>query len=123
VHVAGWSEQEVRTTLKIRSAVLTRDPLADVYGCAPWEPWPPGLAAERFLAHTPADRLAAASEAVHAVGWSPDEVRRTLKIRVRPLADDPLQPLYGGTPWEPWPPGLAADRFLTELLRLKKCTA
>jgi hypothetical protein len=50
VHVAGWSEQEVRTTLKIRSAVLTRDPLADVYGCAPWEPWPPGLAAERFLA-------------------------------------------------------------------------
>ncbi len=49
VHVAGWSEQEVRTTLKIRSAVLDRDPLVDVYGCAAWEPWPPGLAAERFL--------------------------------------------------------------------------
>jgi hypothetical protein len=50
VHVAGWSEQEVRTTLKIRSAVLAHDPLVDVYGCAPWEPWPPGVAAERFLA-------------------------------------------------------------------------
>jgi hypothetical protein len=49
VHVAGWSEQEVRTTLKIRSAVLVHDPLVDVYDCAPWEPWPPGLAAERFL--------------------------------------------------------------------------
>ncbi len=49
VHVAGWSEQEVRTTLKIRSAVLDRDPLVEVYGCAPWEPWPPALAAERFL--------------------------------------------------------------------------
>jgi len=50
VHVAGWSEQEVRTTLKIRSAVLAHDPLVDVYGCAPWEPWPPGVAAARFLA-------------------------------------------------------------------------
>jgi len=49
VHVAGWSEQEVRTTLKIRSAVLAHDPLVAVYDCAPWEPWPPGLAAERFL--------------------------------------------------------------------------
>ena len=49
VHVAGWSEQEVRTTLKIRSAVLDRDPLVEVYGCAPWEPWPPALAAARFL--------------------------------------------------------------------------
>lgn len=49
VHVAGWSEQEVRTTLKIRSPVLQHDPLAEAYGCAPWEPWPPGLAASRFL--------------------------------------------------------------------------
>jgi hypothetical protein len=49
VHVAGWSEREVRTTLKIRSPVLERDPLVDVYGCPPWEPWPPGLAAQRFL--------------------------------------------------------------------------
>jgi hypothetical protein len=50
VHVAGWSEREVRTTLKIRSPVLERDPLVDVYDCPPWEPWAPALAAERFLA-------------------------------------------------------------------------
>jgi hypothetical protein len=31
------------------------------------------------------------------------------------LAEDPLVPVYGGTPWEPWPPGLAAERFLAEL--------
>jgi len=47
--VAGWSGQEVRSTLKIRSAVLDQDPLVAVYGCTPWEPWPPGVAAERFL--------------------------------------------------------------------------
>jgi hypothetical protein len=49
VHVAGWSEQEVRSTLKIRSPVLAEDPLVAVYGCAPWEPWAPAVAAERFL--------------------------------------------------------------------------
>jgi len=48
--VAGWSTEEVRRTLKIRADVLDQDPLAARYGCAPWEPWPPGLAAERFLA-------------------------------------------------------------------------
>ncbi|QGZ42940.1 phosphohydrolase [Pseudoduganella flava] len=79
----------------------------------------PGWARTDYLAHKRADRLAAASEAVHAAGWSPDEVRRTLKIRVRPLADDPLLPLYGGTAWEPWPPGLACERFLAALHQLK----
>jgi hypothetical protein len=95
-------------TRRLEHAVFLR------YGLPAWTP-------SRYLAHKRADRLAAASEAVHAVGWSPDEVRRTLKIRVQPLADDPLQPLYGGTPWEPWPPGLAAERFLQELQRLKEC--
>jgi hypothetical protein len=38
VHVAGWSAQEVRGTLKIQAAVLGDDPLAAVYGCRPWEP-------------------------------------------------------------------------------------
>jgi hypothetical protein len=36
--------------LKIRATVLVDDPLAALYGCRPWEPWPPMLAAERFLA-------------------------------------------------------------------------
>jgi hypothetical protein len=53
------------------------------------------------------------------VGWSPDEVRRTLKIRTPPLDADPLHGIYGGKPWEPWPPALACERFMAELDRLK----
>ena len=68
--------------------------------------------------HKRADRVAAASEAVHVVGWTRDEVRHTLRIPFDPLAADPLAPVYGDTPWEPWPPAVAADRFLTELRRL-----
>ena len=41
--MAGWSMEEVRRTLKIRAAVLPEDPLAERYGCRPWEPWPPAL--------------------------------------------------------------------------------
>ena len=66
-------------------------------------------------AHKRADRVAAASEAVHVVGWTREEVRSTLRIPFEPLADDPLVAVYGGTAWEPWPPALAADRFLAEL--------
>jgi hypothetical protein len=95
-------------TQRLEHAVFLR------YGLPAWTP-------AGYLAHKRADRLAAASEAVHAVGWSPDEVRRTLKIRVQPLAADPLLPVYGGTAWEPWPPSLACARFLEELQRLKEC--
>jgi 5'-deoxynucleotidase YfbR-like HD superfamily hydrolase len=49
VHVAGWTAQEVRETLGIRAAVLARDPLAVRYGDAPWRPWAPDVAAQRFL--------------------------------------------------------------------------
>lgn len=69
--------------------------------------------------HKRADRLAAASEAVHVVGWSREEVRRTLKIGAVPLTEDPLLALYGGRAWEPWPPALACERFLRELDKLK----
>ncbi len=96
-------------TQRLERAVFLR------YGLPAWTP-------ASYLAHKRADRLAAASEAVHAVGWTADEVRRTLKIRVPPLADDPLRPLYGGTAWEPWPPSLACARFLEELQRLKECS-
>ncbi|MFC5478988.1 phosphohydrolase [Massilia suwonensis] len=68
--------------------------------------------------HKRADRLAAASEAVHVAGWSREEVRSTLKIQAAVLQDDPLVALYGGTPWEPWPPALACERFLEQLQRL-----
>ncbi len=69
-------------------------------------------------AHKRVDRIAAASEAVHVVGWTRDEVRHTLRIPFEPLVADPLVAVYGGSAWEPWPPAVAADRFLAELCRL-----
>jgi len=71
-----------------------------------------------YALHKQADRIAAASEAVHVAGWSEEEVRRTLKISEQPLARDPLQAIYGGVAWEPWPPALANERFMLELNRL-----
>lgn len=65
--------------------------------------------------HKKTDRIAAASEAVHVVGWTEAEVRNVLRIPFKPLAEDPLVSIYGGTAWEPWPPRLAAKRFLAEL--------
>jgi len=70
--------------------------------------------------HKRADRLAAASEAVHVAGWSGQEVRSTLKIRSAVLDHDPLVAVYGCAPWEPWSPGVAAERFLAELERLQR---
>jgi hypothetical protein len=94
-------------TLRLEEAVFVR------YGLPAWT--------EREHAlHKSADRLAAASEAVHVAGWSADEVHKTLKIAIEPLADDPLAIHYGGKPWEPWPPALACERFLAELDRLKR---
>lgn len=48
VHVAGWTREEVRSTLGIRAAVMAADPLA-APGAEPWRPWPPERAAELFL--------------------------------------------------------------------------
>ncbi|MDE1146200.1 MAG: hypothetical protein PW843_06175 [Azospirillaceae bacterium] len=70
--------------------------------------------------HKRADRVAAASEALHVVGWSHDEIRHTLKIPYQPLDDDPLQAGFAGTPWEPWPADLAAERFLAALRALQQ---
>jgi hypothetical protein len=50
VHVAGWSVAEVRAHLKIELTPLEHDPLVDLYGGTPWEPWPVDVAATRFLA-------------------------------------------------------------------------
>lgn len=70
--------------------------------------------------HKRADRVAAASEAVHVAGWSAEEVKQVLKIPFRPVKTDPLIAIYGGTPWEPWTPDVAAMRFLKELQRIQK---
>ena len=94
-------------TLRLEEAISLR------YGLPVWS------AQERVL-HKRADRLAAASEAVHVVGWSREDVRKTLKITLTPLDDDPLVDVYGGRAWEPWSPSIACDRFLAELNRLTK---
>lgn len=93
-------------TLRLERAVFLR------YGLRKWT-------AQEHKLHKRADHLAAASEAVHVVGWSPEEVKKTLKIAAKPLDEDPLEAAYGGTAWEPWPPAIACDRFLFELNRLK----
>ncbi|WP_432378593.1 phosphohydrolase [Duganella sp. P38] len=95
---------------KLEAAVFLR------YGLPHWTP-------KEHAAHKVADRLAAASEAVHVAGWSAQEVHQALKISAPPLQHDPLHAVYGGTPWEPWPPALAAERFLAELKRLKQLCA
>lgn len=91
---------------RLEAAIVLR------YGLLPWS------APERKM-HKRADRVAAATEAVHVVGWTEAEVRTTLKIRYTPLAKDPLVAVYGGQAFEPWPPKVAAARFLAELDRLR----
>lgn len=93
-------------TTRLENAIFLR------YGLPAWS-------RKEHALHKQADRLAAASEAVHVVGWTAKEVRQTLKIKAEPQQDDPLIALYGGKAWEPWPPSLACERFLSELNRLK----
>jgi hypothetical protein len=94
-------------TRRLEQAVFLR------YGLPAWTP-------AEHARHKRADRLAAASEAVHVAGWSEQEVRATLRIRAGVLREDPLAAVYGCQPWEPWPPGVAAERFLGELAQLKQ---
>ena len=93
-------------TTRLENAVFLR------YGLPHWT-------TREHALHKRADRLAAASEALHVVGWSKEDVLRTLKITTTPLLDDPLVAVYGGTPWEPWSPAVACERFMAELTRLK----
>ena len=79
--------------------------IARRYGLAAWQP-------DERRAHKKADRVAAASEAVHVVGWTREEVRQTLRIVETPLNTDPLAAWFGTPPWEPWTPEQAAQRFL-----------
>ena len=68
--------------------------------------------------HKQADHLAAASEGLHVVGWSRRELREDLEITIEPLDLDPLAPMPGFAPWEPWPAAFAAERFLENLRSL-----
>jgi hypothetical protein len=68
-----------------------------------------------YASHKQADRLAAASEARHVVGWSLHDLRENLRIDTPPVDMDPLPTPPGLRPWEPWPPNLAAELFLARL--------
>jgi hypothetical protein len=50
VFVAGWTRQEVLSTLGIKARVDKLDPLASLYGEEPWRPWQPERAARLFAA-------------------------------------------------------------------------
>ena len=78
------------------------------YGLPIWTP------AEHAL-HKSADVAVAATEAAHVVGWSDVEIREVLRIDFAVLDVDPLVGVYGGTPWEPWPVDVAAERFLAAM--------
>ena len=70
---------------------------------------------DAYACHKRADRLAAASEAFHVVGWSRREMREALEITLEPLDEDPLVPPTGFAPWQPWPPALAQRIFMRRL--------
>ena len=68
-----------------------------------------------YALHKRADRLAAANEAYHVVGWSRAAMREQLRIELDPLEYDPLDLPPDQRAWEPWPPKLAQASFLREL--------
>jgi hypothetical protein len=87
---------------RLRTAIETR------YGIPAWDD-------ESYAAHKRADRLAAASEALHVAGWSYQDLQDTLDIQTQPLTDDPLPQLVGLKPWEPWSARTAVALFLAKL--------
>ncbi len=90
---------------RLQAAIAAR------YALPPWTQ-------EDKKSHKRADRIAAASEAIHVVGWTRDEVRKTLRIIDRPVDADPLN-----SAWEPWPAAQAAETFLRMLRRLTPTTS
>ncbi len=86
--------------------------VSELYELRAWSP-------AAHAVHKRADSVAAASEAVHCIGWPVHEVRDVLGI-VHPVLDvDPLADIYGCRPWEPWAADVAAERFLDALESLR----
>lgn len=81
------------------------------YGLPTWK-------GDDHVLHKRADRLAAASEALHVAGWSRRDLVETLGIELVPVMEDPLPRLDGLRPWESWPARLAAALFLAKLREL-----
>jgi hypothetical protein len=78
----------------------------------------PAWTATDHALHKQADRLAAANEAYHVVGWSRTAMREQLGIALAPLDDDPLDRPPDKRAWEPWSPKVAQVSFLRELQAL-----
>ena len=98
---AGFAELQAR----LQGVVALR------YGLPAWT-------SEERRTHKACDIALAAAEAVHVAGWTPAELRGTLGIKAKVMAEDPLQALYGEEPWRPWTPEVAAERFLQALAAL-----
>ena len=96
-----------RVVRRLRQAIEIR------YDLRPWD-------RESYAVHKVADRLAAASEARHVVGWAAADIRASLGITIEPLDADPVAPPLDMRPWEPWPPSLAARVFLDLLRDLRR---
>ena len=93
--------------------------VADRLAAAVWERYAlPIWDTGSYGRHKDADEMSAASEAVHAVGWSLQEVRSVLGIEAPILQGDPLADLYNCEPWRPWPVDVAAERFHDALRNL-----
>lgn len=94
-----------RVERRLYSAIWER------YDVTPWTH-------DTLTLHKEADHIAAASEAVHAVGWCPQEVVDVLGITAQVLEADPLAIQWDEKQWEPWTPDVAADRFYDTLSTL-----
>ena len=78
----------------------------------------PAITTDEYRRHKTADRIAAASEALHIVGWSMIQITNDLHLSATPLTLDPLATLAakgGFRPWEPWPSEFAAAQWLRRL--------
>lgn len=107
---AHLGEGYKRISMALRNAIRVR------YEVSRWD-------RANYAAHKRADRVAAASEAKHVVGWPEQAIRDYLDLRDEPLQLDPLPPQPGLRPWEPWPEGLAARLFLERLNALQRDVA
>ena len=93
--------------------------VADRLTSAVWERYAlPMWDTTSYGRHKDGDEMSAASEAVHVVGWSLQEVRTVLGIEAPILQIDPLSDVFECEPWQPWPVDLAAERFLDVLCNL-----
>lgn len=78
----------------------------------------PKLSDAEYQLHKRADRIAAASEALHVVKWTPEQIRQTLGLTETALDRDPLvdsDSRAAHVAWEPWSADYAAARWLDRL--------